>query len=64
MLNCVFLVSGNCNLSFADVDCSGDLSPADVVLELNAVFLAAAFPCYCNEFFAGAGFKPALFFLV
>ncbi len=45
MLNCVFLATGDCGLCFADVNCSTDLSPADVVLELLALFLGSPFPC-------------------
>ncbi len=45
MLNCVFLVNGNCDLSFSDTNCDGGLTAADAVLELNAVFLGAPFPC-------------------
>jgi hypothetical protein len=54
MLNCVFTgngtgtVSGDCNVCYADVNCSGGatpLTPADVVLELLAVFNGQPFPC-------------------
>jgi hypothetical protein len=45
LINCVFLSIGNCDLCFADANCSGNLSPADVVLELHSVFLNAPLPC-------------------
>lgn len=41
MLMCVFLQTGTCDLSAADLDCDGQLGSADVVLELNGVFLGA-----------------------
>ncbi len=44
-LNCAFLGEGNCDLCFADVNCDGVLSPADVVWELIAVYLQWLFPC-------------------
>lgn len=45
MLNCVFLVLGNCDICFADVSCDGLLTPTDVVKELNAVFLREPIVC-------------------
>ena len=45
MLNCVFLGTGDCDLSFSDVNCDEQLSPSDVVLELRAVFLDEDYPC-------------------
>lgn len=45
LLSCVFQSLGNCNLCVADVDCDGTLAPGDLVLQLNAVFLALPFPC-------------------
>ena len=44
-LNCAFLGEGDCNLCFADVNCDGILSPADVVWELLVVFAQYPFPC-------------------
>ncbi len=45
LLGCVFTGSGNCHTCFTDVNCDGELRPADVVLEMNKVFLNHAFPC-------------------
>lgn len=44
-LNCVFLGTGNCNLTMSDLNCDSQLSPADVVLILNFVFLGIPLPC-------------------
>ncbi len=44
-LNCVFQLTGNCDLCFADVDCDGRLAPSDLVMELDAVFKNISFPC-------------------
>jgi hypothetical protein len=44
-INCVFLGLGACSLNFADTNCDGLLTGADVVLLLNAVFLGVPLPC-------------------
>ena len=44
-LGCVFTASGNCHTCFSDVNCDGQLSSSDVVLELNKIFLGQSFPC-------------------
>lgn|GEM_PF-5538043 len=44
-LNCVFLSTGNCNLTIADLNCDSQLLPTDVVLILSFVFLGSPFPC-------------------
>ncbi len=45
LLNCVFLGEGNCGTCFADVNCNGFLTAADIVLELYAVFSNRPFLC-------------------
>lgn len=45
MQNCVFSASGNCDLCFADTNCDGALTGADVTNELNWVYNAVPMPC-------------------
>lgn len=50
LLNCAYLGNGNCDISFTDVDCDGILTAADIVVEINAVFLATPIICETYEF--------------
>ncbi|MGH8003532.1 MAG: hypothetical protein ACRECJ_02255 [Limisphaerales bacterium] len=43
--NCFFPRTGDCPPTLADVNCNGGLTPADLVLELNKIFLGSPFPC-------------------
>ncbi|HEU4436454.1 MAG TPA: hypothetical protein VFR89_03240 [candidate division Zixibacteria bacterium] len=46
ILNCVMLqMPPPGGVSSCDVNCDGMGTPADIVLELNAVFLGEGFPC-------------------
>jgi len=45
LINCTFLDLGFCDICYTDVNCDGIPTPADVVLELNRVFLDVPFPC-------------------
>lgn len=45
LLNCAFVDSTCCDLSFSDINCDGTLSPADVVVLLKEVFLDFPPPC-------------------
>ncbi|HXF49737.1 MAG TPA: HYR domain-containing protein [Verrucomicrobiae bacterium] len=48
LLNCIYLNSGFCPVEIADMNCDGSLiSPTDVVILLNATFLAE--PIFCVQ---------------
>jgi hypothetical protein len=44
-LNCVFYGFGDCRLSLTDLNCNGEMTAADVVLLLLAVFAGQPLPC-------------------
>ncbi|HXF50035.1 MAG TPA: VCBS repeat-containing protein [Verrucomicrobiae bacterium] len=43
--NCIFMGTGVCTTALSDVNCDGDLSPVDIILLLQKVFISSAFPC-------------------
>jgi len=43
--NCIFLGTGVCTLSLSDVNCDGGLSPVDIILLLQKVFVSMSLPC-------------------
>ena len=43
--NCIFLATGVCTTLLSDVNCDGDLTPVDVIILLQKVFIAMPFPC-------------------
>ncbi len=55
MQNCVFIgsgigtVDGTCDLCFTDVDCNGELTATDAVLEMNRILLGLTAPPWCGQ---------------
>jgi len=45
---CIFIGTGNCDMCYADVDCSGLLTSADLVIENNVIYNHYTFPDTCT----------------
>ena len=57
MSNCLFLRTGTCDFGFADTNCDRNLTSANTVNELNAVFFGHLFSLPISN---KGGFAPAL----